>query len=207
MYLSGNSLFLLIIAGSHKFFTNIQSCHLWPRHLRHAAYLSAFNYEVHHCLAERESHKCRLFVKIFSSKHSIQLITGIETETKKDPELWKLVIELRQSNKVDTEFMLCDDTIFRGSTVVYNKISTVKYFKLIACHTLWHYLNETELTQKYCYWPSIDQNIENWFEAANNLHYTKSPLHRYRPISGSSQLKPLTMCILIPQVLRMVYIF
>ncbi|XP_054259669.1 uncharacterized protein K02A2.6-like [Macrosteles quadrilineatus] len=181
---------------------------------RYAAFLSGYNYEV---IFKKGTDNCNVVclsrAPIESSSHaersinaevnqicesSIEVISTlnlthetIQEETRNDPNLSKLLKELRQNQSEDSEFTISDDIIFRGSRVVIP--ASLQDSVLQELHDT--HIGSTKMKQlarRYVYWRSIDKDIERVVRAcpacASTRHSPpKAPLHPLKEPEGNWQ--------------------
>lgn len=171
---------------------------------RYAAFLSGFNYEVVYKKGiENSNVDCLSRAPIDltpQAEHSINIevnqicdtvIEAISTldltyetlrdETRKDPNLSKLLKELHQDRLQDSEFTISSNIVFRGSRAVIPASLQESILKELH-HTHIGSTKMKQLARRYVYWKSIDRDIERVVRECKSCASTrnsppKAPLH------------------------------
>lgn len=97
----------------------------------------------------------------------------IREETKKDPNLAKLLRELMQDQSIDSEFTISGNILFRGSCVVIPAILQDSVLQELH-HTLIGSTKLKQLGRRYVYWRSIDKDIERIIQECAACASTRS---------------------------------
>lgn len=180
------------------------------RLLRYAAYLANFNYEIKHRPASDHANvdyfsrfsipdvdeigiQELLCHEVTSNQEqtlyqiSSPVVTSeiIEAETMKDPVLADIISKLRQdsSDKNALEFTLKDNILFKGNRVyIPASLRSIILSELHSTHS--GMTKMKQLARRYCYWPSIDSEIDRLVRSCNSCALTqktpqKAPLHQW----------------------------
>ncbi len=178
------------------------------RLLRYASYLSAFNYEVRHRVNEQHTNvdylsrfplsdekpspnQVTIDTEVLNCQEetvnqisSAQITSAtIEAETRKDPELSGILAELRQSINEESDLTLNGDIIFKGNRVYIP--AALRSNILSELHSTHSGITKMkQLARRYCYWPSINTDIEKLVRSCEKCAMSqklpaKAPLHRW----------------------------
>jgi len=178
------------------------------RLLRYASYLSNFNYIIQHRKNEDYGNvdylsRCPLpnekpdgnqalldreiteyFHRTLNQILTLEITSAsIAEHTATDPELSKLLISLRKGENPGIEYTIQDNIIFKGNRVYIPVILRPSILsELYSTHV--GMTKMKQLARRYCYWPSIDVDINKMVKACEkcSMHQkapTKVPLHRW----------------------------
>jgi len=169
------------------------------RHLRYAAYLNMFDYQIKYRKSEDNKNADYLSRSPIAEQPSgtqaaldweltccqeqtlNQISTSnitsteIATETKKDPESSTLLENLQNGNLPDSKYTVLDGIIFYGDRVYIPKALQSSILAELH-HTHIGIVKMKQLARRYCYWPGIDSDIEKLVKSCEQCaHYQKPP--------------------------------